>query len=844
MNQLKTCRYGEMVFQTNDTYVGRSFDLYGEFSEAEVVLFRQLIRPGQVVLDIGSNIGAHTVPLAQLTGPGGRVLAFEPQRIPFYTLCANVVLNNLTNVVCHQAAVGDAVGTLSVPELDYWGENNFGGLELARDYSQCRTYTVPVLTVDDLRLDSCHFLKIDVEGMEKTVLAGAADTIRRLRPILYVEDDRWDRSAELRAFLASLGYEMYIHQPPLYNPQNFFQNPHNIFGRIISLNLFCHPRELPSPVNPADFQMVRSDPQAPITGSPLPQSSPQAEEAILYNRHAIDLAMQGKLEEAIAHFEQALRLNPDYAEGHNNLGNVFYFQRRYEAAATSYEQALRLEPNFPVAHNNLGTALSCLGRYEEAAAHCRTALASRPDYAEAHSNLAIALKGLGQVEEAISHYQEAVRLKPDYAEAHNNLGLALAEHEDWGAAAACYREALRLKPDYADAHYNLGLALASLQKWEVAEACYRQVLWLRPDSAEAHYALGIALAALGKHDEALRCYEQAVSYKPDYAEAHLACGVTRLLLGDFERGWPSYEWRSACQTDMQRWSFRQRRWDGSPLAGQPILLHVEQGLGDTLQFIRYVPLVEQRGGKVTVCCPREVVPLLARCRGIDQLLTEVPPDWMGTHAALLSLPGIFGTTLQTIPAQVPYLTADPQRVDRWRTELGALSLRGGTVETCPPARSFNVGIAWQGNPKHKQDRQRSLPLAQFERLARVSGVQLFSLQVGPGAEQLRESGHRFPIIDLGNRFDPTSLEDAAAAVAALDLIITVDSALAHLAGALGMPVWVLLPYAPDWRWLLERADSPWYPTMRLFRQPTPGDWNAVFHQVAEALAFLRQEPPV
>ncbi len=187
MNIVKKCRHGDMVFQTNDVYVGRSFDLYGEFSEGEIDLFRLLIKPGQVVLDIGANIGAHTIPLAQLVGPSGRVLAFEPQRMTYYTLCANVVLNNLGNVICHQAAVGETAGTLTVPDLDHQAELNFGGVELDHDFSHLRkTYTVPILTVDDLRLDACHFMKIDVEGMEKKVLAGAVETIRRLRPILYV----------------------------------------------------------------------------------------------------------------------------------------------------------------------------------------------------------------------------------------------------------------------------------------------------------------------------------------------------------------------------------------------------------------------------------------------------------------------------------------------------------------------------------------------------------------------------------------------------------------------------------------------------------------------------------
>src|SRR5262249_47922034 len=212
--------------------------------------------------DIGANIGAHTVPLAQLVGSGGRVLAFEPQRIPYYSLCANVILNNLSNVVCHQVAVGEATGTLSVPELDYQASHNFGALELTRDYCRCPTYTVRVLKIDDLSLSACHFMKIDVEGMERMVLAGAVETIRRFQPILYVEDDRSAKSAELRALLESLGYELYVHRPPLYNPQNCFNNPQNIFGRIISLNLYCHARAVLSPVNPVDFDMVKARQEA------------------------------------------------------------------------------------------------------------------------------------------------------------------------------------------------------------------------------------------------------------------------------------------------------------------------------------------------------------------------------------------------------------------------------------------------------------------------------------------------------------------------------------------------------------------------------------------------------
>jgi FkbM family methyltransferase len=837
-----------MVYPANDIYVGRALDLYGEYSEAEVALLRQLVQPGQTVLDIGANLGAHTIALAQLVGSSGKVLAFEPQRIPYYCLCANVVLNNLMNVVCHQAAVGTAAGTLSLPELDYQAEYNFGGIELTDDYSNCLNYSVPVVRIDELSLDACHFIKIDVEGMEKQVLAGAAGTIRRFQPLLYVEDDRSDKTAELRAFLESLGYELYVHRPPLYNPQNFFQNSSNIYGQIVSLNLFCYARGLLSPINPADFQMERvpperliqdkaapatppqSQPSATVANDPSP-ASPQADEAGAYNRQAVNLAMQGRLEEAISHFNQALWLNPDYTEAHSNLGNIYYFQGQYESAIACYERALRLDSNFAVAYNNLGTALSCLGRYDEAATHCRRALSLQPAYAEAHNNLGIALKGQGQLDEAIVHYQEALRLRPDYAEAHNNLGLAFAERDDRQAAMSSYQDALRLKPNYAEAHYNLGLVLAKSEKLDEAIDCYRRALWLKPDHAESHYVLGVALAAQAKPEEAVRCYEQALWYKPDYADAHFALGVAHLSLGNFEQGWPGYGWRSLCQRHIPRWSFSQPSWDGSPLEGRPILLYTEQGLGDTLQFIRYAPMVQQRGGRVSVWCPPEAVSLLASCRGVEDLITEVSADWSGTHASLLSLPRILRTTLATIPAEVPYLSADAQRVEHWRREIETL-LPAKWKKTYPKVR---VGIAWQGSPKHPQDRKRSVPLRSFAPLAQLPGVRLISLQVGPGTEQLQDLRGEFSVIDLGSRFDTTSIMDAAAAVTLLDVVITVDSAIAHLAGALGIRVWVLLPYVPDWRWLLHREDSPWYPSMRLFRQKEPGDWEEVIARLRPAL---------
>ncbi|HLJ95250.1 MAG TPA: tetratricopeptide repeat protein [Gemmataceae bacterium] len=547
----------------------------------------------------------------------------------------------------------------------------------------------------------------------------------------------------------------------------------------------------------------------------------------LYNDLGVAFAQQGKREEAAASFQRALALKSDYPEAHNNLGIVLAQQGQWDQAIIHYSEALRLRPDYAEAHNNLGIARARQGQLDEAITHYGEALRLRPEYAEAHNNLGLALVEQGNGDAALASYEQALRLQPNYAEAHYNRGLVLAKMEKLDEAIASYHEALRLRPDYAEAYNNLGVALGNKGQLEESVACLREALRLKPDYAEACYNAGLVLVSSGslrvqeqKLKEAIACYQQALRIKPDYALAHKDLAMAWLRLGDFEQGWPEYEWRWQCP-DVPNPTFAHPRWDGTPLAGRTILLHAEQGLGDTLQFIRYAPLVQQTGGKVLAICQPSLFHLLSRSPGIDDLLTTGSrlPDF-DVQAPLLSLPGIFRTTLATIPAQVPYLFADPQLRDQWQMEMNR---RPG----------FKIGIAWQGNPAHVQDRRRSLPLAGFEPLTRLERGELYSLQVGPGVDQLAHVG--FPVIDLGSRFNPACFQDAAAAILALDLVITVDSAIAHLAGGMGIPVWVLLPYVPDWRWLLEREDSPWYPTMRLFRQAEREDWDGVIHRVVDAV---------
>jgi Tfp pilus assembly protein PilF len=451
---------------------------------------------------------------------------------------------------------------------------------------------------------------------------------------------------------------------------------------------------------------------------------------------------------------------------------------------------------------------------------CRRILEIDFDSAQAWFILGVVCQLSGKARESVDCYRNSLGLMPANAEAWNNLGVSLQSLRSPEEAAPCFQEALRFEPGYAQAHNNLGNALQAQGMLEEAAACYRRAFHHKPDYARAYDHLGLVLQAQGRLEEAVECHDQALRLAPSLAEPHLHRAMAWLQLGDFARGWNEYEWRWRCRANGSR-SFDQPVWNGDPLEGRTILLHTEQGLGDAIQFIRYSRLVKQRGGCVIVACQQPLARILASCTGVDGVIEEgapLPP--FHCHAPLLSLPRIFETTLETVPAEIPYLAALPVLVNQWSAQPS-------------PAEGFNIGVAWQGSPEHMKDRQRSFRLAELEPLSRVPGVRLFSLQKGFGAEQLADCSCRFPIVDLGSRLG--DLMDTAAAIKALDLVVTPDTALAHLAGALGAPVWVALPFATDWRWLLGREDSPWYPSLRLFRQERWGDWGEVFERMAVAL---------
>jgi Tfp pilus assembly protein PilF len=477
-----------------------------------------------------------------------------------------------------------------------------------------------------------------------------------------------------------------------------------------------------------------------------------------------------------------------------------------------------------------------LGRLDEALDSLRAALALRPDDTDALSNTAAVLSELDRHREALRCCDRALALAPGHLEALRSKARALQALNRPAEALPIHRAIFIAKPDATGA-LGVGNARQALGHYEEALAAADDALALEPELTDALVNRGNALRALGRHREALQCYALVIARHPDDVDAHWNEALTRLTLGDFERGWPMYEWRTRGLSDASdRLHPTIPVWRGNEeIAGKTILLHTEQGLGDAIQFIRYAPLVAQRGARVMAVCHRPLARLFRTVSGVEGVLPGddvVDPAPAGSpapeadyQALLMSLPLAFGTRLDTIPDDVPYVAADPERVEHWQARLVAQGARR------------NIGLAWRGNPEHPGARNRDCPAELLGPLLAVPDCAFFSLQLDEGAADLAALGSRNQtVVDLAGELG--DFHETAAAICALDLVISVDTAVAHLAGALGRNAWLLLSFAADWRWLLDRDDSPWYPSLRLFRQQAPGDWRNLLGRVAEELARL------
>jgi tetratricopeptide (TPR) repeat protein len=546
-------------------------------------------------------------------------------------------------------------------------------------------------------------------------------------------------------------------------------------------------------------------------------------EAAFHNNRGEACRALGRLEDAVASYCQALALDPRFVDALSNLGAALLALGRAREAAERLEQALALCPNFPEALANLGNVWRNLGEPEKALACYRRALALRPGWPEVEANVGAVLQVQGRLDEAIACYRRALAAAPGDAQAWSNLGLALHGQRRLADAEMAVRRALALALDMATAHLNLGLILQDQGRIEEAVASFECAAALNPTDPKAYSNLGPALIEQGRLDEALSALERALALDPDLAEAHFNQSLVYLLRGDFTRGWEKYRWQ--WRKKAFRDKFPQPLWDGGAIRERTVLLYADQGLGDTIQFTRFVPRVLERAKAVIL----QVQPGLCwLAEGIAKEVTIVSRDDHGLAfdcwAPLPSLPHILGIPSTGFAERTPYLAPPPDRIARWRDRLGGAG--------------FKVGIAWQGNPLVAGDRGRSIPLSCFAPLAQVPTVRLISLQKKDGLDQLQDLPAGMTVETLGPAFDdgPEAFADTAAVMACLDLVVTSDTAIAHLAGALARPVWVALKAVPDWRWMLEGEASPWYPTLRLFRQTRSGDWDGVFRRIHNELA--------
>ena len=508
-------------------------------------------------------------------------------------------------------------------------------------------------------------------------------------------------------------------------------------------------------------------------------------------KQAVHYHQTGNFNQAQNLYREVLVLDPQNPDAFHLLGLVAYQRGETQAAEDLVRRAISLDGQAPLFHLSLGNVLSIQGKRSEAMESFWQALRFEPRLAEAHYNLANELFKANRIDESVFHYQEALEMKPDFAEGHYNLGKAFEKLDKLAEAEVSYRRALKRKPDYFDAWFNLAISLSDQCKLRDAQRCYQQALATKPDDVDANWNLSLIF----------------------------------LLSGNLKEGWQKYEWRLK-QPKYRFLQPQKKRWRGEEALDKTLLVRAEQGLGDVIQFIRFIPLLKPRVGRVLFECQPSLTPLLRNFSGIDEIYSRnadlSPPDVpYEVDSPLLSLPGILEVSLDSIPADAPYILPGKERVEEWKKRIPSDSGR------------FKIGIVWAGHVGHRGNTKRSISLLSWAPLAGIRRLTFFSLQIGESAAEARNPPQGMNLVDLTGSI--VDFADTAAFLSHLDLIISVDTAVAHLAGSMGKPVWTLLPFAPDWRWLLGRKDTPWYPTMRLFRQRAPGDWKGVFTEVATDL---------
>ena len=552
------------------------------------------------------------------------------------------------------------------------------------------------------------------------------------------------------------------------------------------------------------------------------RSAPQNADAL--SLLGVVLEAQGRGDEALAYIRQAIALDPQAPLFRVHLGNVLLSVGHATAAVEAFKSATRMQPTMAEAHYNLGNALRRCGSHDEAINAYQACLQLTPHFHLARNNLALELAATRNYGAALNELRRVATEDPRNLAAYINLATVADQAGEYSLSLQAAESAIALDPHHAEAMFVLGVVLNRLQREGEAAAVYERLLTIAPTHHRAWDNLGQTHQALGQLDAAATCYRQACAVAPEDAESHYHLALLQLLQSDLRNGFRAYAWRWRAVPGLKRLAHPAPVWDGvQPLKGRTILVADEQGFGDCLMFCRYLLLLRQQGARVIYACRVPLLPLLASWSGADRVIALQQADTVACdcQCSLLDLPYFLGTTATTIPQYAAYLTAEPDPIPA----------------ACSPPDHVRAGIVWAGNPLHKHDRRRSIPFSDFVTVCGVPGVRYFNLM---RPQDLRateaEMFAMHHIVDLGATIH--NFADTARAIAALDVVLTVDTSVAHLAGALGKPVWILLPFAPDWRWQTGRTDSPWYPSARLYRQHQIDAWGTVLDEVRRDLAAL------
>ena len=541
---------------------------------------------------------------------------------------------------------------------------------------------------------------------------------------------------------------------------------------------------------------------------------------------AFQLHQSGRVPEALDLYNKVLPWQQNNAQLLDLIGTANLYIGQMEQGIGLIQRSLAINPNNPTAHNNIGLALQALKRLDKALESYGNALAIKPDFAEAYYNGGNVLRELKRLDQALASYDKALAIKPDFVEAHYNRGTVLRGLKRLDEALASYDTALAINPNYANAHHNRGIALRELKRPDEALASYDKALAIKPDFADVYCNRGVALTDLRRLDEALADYDKALAIKPNFADAHFSKSALLILVGRYLEGWSLYEWRlKQDETKAAYYTFSKPAWRGhEDVQGKKLLIYAEQGFGDVIQFCRYLPQLHELGADLIVEVPKRLVTLISTLKcpmSVFAKGAQLPT--FDTYCPMMSLPHIFKTTVETIPAETPYLFSDAEKVQRWQEKLGSKD-------------RLRIGLVWSGSKSHKDDFIRSIALERLLPITNLPSMELHSLQKEYQQADF-EILKQYPEIRQ-HQDEFGDFSDTAALIECMDLVVSVDTSVAHAAGAMGKPVWILLPFSPDYRWMLDRRDTPWYPTAKLYRQPHFDDWQSVITMVQQDLVKL------